>query len=200
MTAKQIPGSNSAPDGSTYITLTDGNGNLVTAGGGGGGLTVGTTTITSGTSGQFLYDNGGILGNQTLGTRTSNESISNPTGTTNTAAYVMCGIAQTFTPVTSGKVLVFLSGKANNATAADGIAIQMAYGTGTAPINGATATGTVATGLTINSTNSMFIPFTLVALVTGLTLGTAYWFDLQQEAFVGGTASLYGLSYVAVEV
>jgi hypothetical protein len=36
-------------------------------GGGSGGLTVGTTTITGGTSGNTLYDNGGILGEQPPG-------------------------------------------------------------------------------------------------------------------------------------
>lgn len=37
MTTKQIPGSLSAPDGSHYVTLTDGAGNLSPASGGGGG-------------------------------------------------------------------------------------------------------------------------------------------------------------------
>lgn len=65
MTAKQIPGNN-APDGSTYITLTDGNGNLVTPGGG-AGITVGTTVISGGTTNRLLYDNGGVIGEAIVG-------------------------------------------------------------------------------------------------------------------------------------
>lgn len=60
MATKQTPNSLTAPDGSMYITLTDGAGNLVTTGG--SGITVGTTTITSGTSGRILYDNSGVVG------------------------------------------------------------------------------------------------------------------------------------------
>lgn len=63
MTAKQNVGLH-APDGSLYITLTDGAGNLVTL----SEVTdvvVGTTTLTSGTNGRILYDNSGVLGEKT---------------------------------------------------------------------------------------------------------------------------------------
>lgn len=58
-------------------------GNVLSSSGGGGGsgnLTVGTTTITSGTSGRILYDNAGILG-ETLTTGTGNTVVfqSSPT-------------------------------------------------------------------------------------------------------------------------
>lgn len=51
MTAKQLPGL-FAPDGSQYITLTDGNGNLTST-----GMTIGSTTISGGGSGYVLYEN-----------------------------------------------------------------------------------------------------------------------------------------------
>lgn len=61
MTVKQILNSGSAPDGSLYVTLTDGAGNLVTAGGGSGGITIGTTTITGGADTQVLFNNAGVV-------------------------------------------------------------------------------------------------------------------------------------------
>ena len=45
---------------------TDGSGNTTWAVAGSGGLTVGTTTITSGTNGRILYDNSGVLGEATV--------------------------------------------------------------------------------------------------------------------------------------
>lgn len=62
MTAKQLTGS-FAPDGSQYVTLTDGAGNLVAAGGGTAANINTTTTVTptSGTQG-VLFNNAGVLG------------------------------------------------------------------------------------------------------------------------------------------
>lgn len=45
MALKQAPGCLQAPDGSYYVTLTDGAGNLVTAGGGGGSGTVTSVSV-----------------------------------------------------------------------------------------------------------------------------------------------------------
>lgn len=59
MTVKQINGLQ-APDGSYYVTLTDGAGNLATTGG--GGITSGTTVITSGTDKRVLFDDAGVVG------------------------------------------------------------------------------------------------------------------------------------------
>lgn len=88
MTAKQRTGVR-APDGSLYITLTDGAGTLVTAGGGGGSgsLTVGTSTITSGTTTRVLYDNAGVLGEYSVsGTGTTVPLTAGPTFTGTLAA------------------------------------------------------------------------------------------------------------------
>lgn len=78
MTAKQLPGVY-APDGSLYITLTDGAGTLATTG---GGLTIGTSTITSGTDGRVLYDNAGVLGEKTVTGTGSAVLATSPTLTT----------------------------------------------------------------------------------------------------------------------
>ena len=54
--------------GALVVVSTDGAGNFYTlvTGGGGGGLTVGTTTIGSGTSGRVEYNNGGTLGEYSI--------------------------------------------------------------------------------------------------------------------------------------
>jgi len=64
MALKQSPNCLQSPDGSYYVTLTDGAGNLVTAGGGtAANITAGTTTVTptSGTQG-VLFNNNGVVG------------------------------------------------------------------------------------------------------------------------------------------
>jgi hypothetical protein len=51
--------------GGGTTTFLNANGTYSTPAGGGGGITIGTTTITSGTSGRILYDNAGVVGEMT---------------------------------------------------------------------------------------------------------------------------------------
>ncbi|MGH6955662.1 MAG: hypothetical protein ACREEW_03235, partial [Caulobacteraceae bacterium] len=89
----------------------------------------------------------------------------------------------------------------------DGIALQIAYGTGTAPANGAAAAGTVAgatsgmrVATTVSSGAEVRQSWTPTAVVTGLTVGATYWFDVQQEATDGNfTASIFDASCSAFE-
>lgn len=60
MATKQILNSSTAPDGSQYVTLTDGAGNLVTTGGS-SGITIGTTSITGGATTQVLFNLAGVV-------------------------------------------------------------------------------------------------------------------------------------------
>lgn len=83
MTAKQLNGFQ-APDSSQYVTLTDGNGNLVTPGGGSSTITVGTTVISGGAAGQVVYDTGGTFGEST-GITASNTVLSLSSAVTLTA-------------------------------------------------------------------------------------------------------------------
>ena len=116
---------------------------------------------------------------------------SNPTATSS-ATLVMAGIGGTaaFTPAGTGRVMVEVTGQCWLATAATTCAVQAAYGTGGAPSNGAAATGTVcgtAYSMTPSSTGAgKALPFTASCILTGLTLATAYWVDLQ---FDTGNAS-----------
>src|SRR5438309_1082651 len=64
-----------------------------------------------------------------------------PTGTTDTTGKMM-GLAIAVTPLVTGRLKIFVSGSAANNTINDGAAVQIRYGTGTAPVNGAALTGT----------------------------------------------------------
>ncbi len=115
----------------------------------------------------------------------------------------MMGLAGTITPVGSGNVLIIISGTIINASGiADGAKVQIRYGTGTAPGNGSSLTGTIAGGLVqyISSTTAGKVPFSLNAVVSGLSLSVAVWIDVGLAAITGGTASIADVSISATEV
>ena len=105
------------------------------------------------------------------------------------------------TPTTTGRVLVLWSGdKVSNATA-QLHTMQMLYGTGTAPANNTAVTGTVFGGEVAwtSLTGQLTVPFALVGLITGLTLGTSYYFDIACKSGAG-TVALTNMSFVAIEI
>ena len=109
----------------------------------------------------------------------SQSSPANPSGTTNTTGLMM-GLAGAITPVYTGRVMITVCGDISNGTSADGAKVQIRYGTGAAPANAAALTGTTA-GALVNMTaaaNAQKCPFSLTAIVTGLTLATAIWIDV----------------------
>ena len=104
----------------------------------------------------------------------------------------MAGYGSTckLTSAYSTRVLVAFSGTMANNTTSDATAYSIRYGTGTAPTSGAAASGTQI-GPTYSSggganPNVGFVT-TDVGIITGLSPGTAYWFDLAINAVVGGT-------------
>lgn len=102
-----------------------------------------------------------------------------PTGTT--SASVMMGLGSTcvMTPLYSTRLYVVFNGNASVNNVGSWNAI-FKFGTGTAPVNGAATTGTTV-GATIQGTSAVAnfpIMLTLPAVITGLTAGTAYWFDI----------------------
>ena len=123
-----------------------------------------------------------------------------PAGTTSTTT-VMMGLAISFTPLYSGRVKIIIAGEASNNTAGDGFLIYAAYGTGAAPANGAAATGTTAgNGVKgASASANALLPFSIVAVVTGLTVGTPIWVDLWLAAVTGGTAYVSNLSVIVEE-
>jgi hypothetical protein len=110
-----------------------------------------------------------------------------------------------FTPGATGKVLVTVAGVFTTATGSVNMTIAGRYGTGTAPANGAADTGT-AFG---SSAAPSFHPpgtavngaFTVTGLITGLTVGTAYWLDLSvKTSNASDAASVSNLSVTVVEL
>jgi hypothetical protein len=136
---------------------------------------------------------------------TAQSSPANPTGTTDTAGKMM-GLAGSITPTQTGRMMIVVTGNLSNSTAAagDGAKTQIRYGTGSAPANAAALTGTTAGSLISmlleRATASDPFPFCVAAVVTGLTVGTAYWVDLSLAAITGGTAILTNLSISIVEI
>jgi len=127
---------------------------------------------------------------------------SNITGVTSTSAKMGgLGSSFAFTPAVTGKVILTVTGQLENVTAGDSAAVQIAYGTGTAPSEGDGATGTAVGAQTIGGPIvNTFLPFALIVAVSGLTVGTAYWADLQVAAVLGGTASFHNLTCTWQEV
>jgi hypothetical protein len=118
-----------------------------------------------------------------------------PTGTTS-ATGVMMGLGTTckITPVYSTRVhLAFFGNASQNAVST--FSIQNRFGTGTAPANGAAPTGTligaVASGT--SPTSGYQGSFATPVIISGLTPGTAYWFDLSLLTS-GGTSTINSVS------
>lgn len=121
----------------------------------------------------------------------ANFKPANPTGTVSTTD-VMAGFGATvtYTPGSSGKVLIVINGECNTATAVTFVNAGARFGTGTAPANGDAVTGTRfgtssvdyqprGSGIS-NQTSFGFND------ILSLTAGTTYWFDI---GFSTGNAS-----------
>jgi hypothetical protein len=137
---------------------------------------------------------------------TSQTNVSAPTAPASTSAYKMQGLAATITPTVSGTILITISGTITapaGTTVDNGIQYQISYGTGTPPTNAAALTGTQVGGIQSytsavapTAAADVHVPFSHSAVVTGLTVGTAYWLDEAAESIT--TASDMALSNVSV--
>jgi hypothetical protein len=149
-----------------------------------------------GTAGQILKKNTSTnydaLWANDLNIATLQTAVIAPAAITNTSGGLMAGLAGSITPVRSGKVFVTISGFGQNGTAGSGTDVTMRYGTGTAPVNGAALTGTSigARSIGVSSTALARVPFSVSAVITGLTLGTPIWLDLQHAAFTSGSSTI----------
>jgi hypothetical protein len=109
---------------------------------------------------------------------------SNPTALTSTS-YLMFGLGSTlkFTPTQSG-IIRFSIKYVPGGVGTTGLNnFKLAYGSGAAPANAAAATGTVVGGVdqggAIASVNATPAINQRNVIVTGLTPGVTYWFDIQ---------------------
>jgi hypothetical protein len=108
------------------------------------------------------------------------------TQTTSSATSVMAGFKGAITPTASGKVMFTIQTAALNNSSGGICEAQIAYGTSTAPNNGAAATGTlIGNNTATGAANGVYFEQTVVAYVTGLSVGTAYWFDAQISSSAG---------------
>ena len=126
-----------------------------------------------------------------------------PTGTSSAGTLVMLGLAGSITPSVTGRVLFMVSGNFASGTTNDGGAAQISYGTGGAPSNGGGLTGTQVGNLatmTADLAGSDKMPFSTQFMVSTLTVGTVYWFDLAFEALTGGTFSITTVTMTAMEM
>ena len=91
---------------------------------------------------------------------------------------------------------------ASNSTATGSARAQVAYGTGTAPVNGASPAGTVVGALmqATSITSNASVPISMSNIITGLTPGTAYWFDINLAYGGASTASLANVACEAKEL
>jgi hypothetical protein len=183
------------------------NGQVLTVSGGVPSYSTATYPSTAGSSGNAMRSNGTNFVSAAPGNSPSTPTA--PTSTTRTTGVKM-GLAGSITPTTSGKVLIVISGDIDNDTGADGAQVQIRTGTGTAPANGASLTGTTQGALVkiVNPNASgvgvTFTPgrqaFTVNAVVSGLTLNAANWIDISLAAITGGTARVRDVSISAIEL
>lgn len=127
------------------------------------------------------------------------------TAPNSTSVYQMMGLAGSIQPVTTGIVEITISGTVNapsGTTATIGSSFQISMGSGTAPGNNTTLTGTQY-GIPQSDMNAAtitaadyFRPFSISCIVSGLTIGTTYWIDLAAKAL--GTASDHSFSTVSI--
>lgn len=105
------------------------------------------------------------------------------TTTTAPGQHLGLGSSVTLTPQVTGRVRVSFTYDISNGTSGDSTFTNVRFGTGTAPVLGAAATGSQPDG----SPSHKLVGFTSGTftydgtqdyVITGLTLGTTYWFDL----------------------
>lgn len=117
----------------------------------------------------------------------------------------MAGLGTTckITPVNSTRVQITFYGQLSNNTASALAEAVTTYGTGTAPSNGAALTGTQVGSQVAGNANiaGWRTPFSIGGIITGLTVGTPYWFDLAVSTGTSGaTANVLGPTCTAQEV
>lgn len=135
--------------------------------------------------------------------RFSSNALLGGIGTVSTVV-VANGFGSTWklTPKTTGRVRLRCTFLIKNSGAGDGVLVEAIYGTGTAPVNG----GSIAGAIVANSQSIQYTSTTASALspantefeAAGLTIGTAYWFDLGYAAITAGTAFVYTV-FVVIE-
>jgi hypothetical protein len=192
-------------NGSTWVTLTGNNSGTQVWTENASGVPSWSTRVSNVTCGTGL-SGGAITASGTcalaLNSAIAQGAPGNLTGTAS-ATPTMQGIGATchITPVYSSRVNFSVLATGVNGTALNNAVVKLFFGTGTAPVNGAAVTGT-AIGNTRTATvaaNGGSQSTAVGGIATGLTPGTAYWFD-PSLASSTGTATLTGIDCSAFEI
>jgi hypothetical protein len=127
---------------------------------------------------------------------------------TSSSTGVMMGLAGTITPTAGGKVEMKVCGdittNTNNISAFVQLRVSSVAGQ-TAPSNGAALSGTTKSSLIKFSGNTvdtvLVSPFCVIGTVTGLTVGSAYWIDVElKSSSSGGNVAIADVDIVADEL
>lgn len=167
-----------------------------------------TYPATAGSAGNMLMSDGTNWISTDIAT--GQFTPADPTTTTNTTGVMMgLGTTATITTVRTTEVSVYISGDIDTTGGGNGSQVQIRFGTGTAPANGAALTGTTAGSLnkTINPNatglTTTFTPgrnsFSLNAIIT-VSLATATWIDISLANIGGGTSRVRDISISLHEI
>ena len=112
-------------------------------------------------------------------------ATSNPPGT-GSPTIVMMGLGLSYTPQVSTRAFFTVDGQIGNNTNNGQSVARLYYGPGVAPVNGVVPPLTsFPVGEPVRFTAAAagdYTPFSAAALLTGLTLGQAYWVDVGLQA------------------
>lgn len=163
------------------------------------GVTVGGTGLTSVTTGDLFYGSASnVISKLGIGSAgqflaiiggiptwcSANTYDATPTNPTANSGALMLGLAGAITPNRTGNLYVVITGMIKGSSTGLTYTCQIAYGTGTAPINGAASTGTLTgkpNGLTVAGITNLqneVVSFTCQGPISGAALSTALWIDL----------------------
>jgi hypothetical protein len=136
----------------------------------------------------------------------ANNTQCNPANAVGATTAALMGYACAFTPQVKTTARVTVTGNLINDTTGDGAIAQPFYGTGTAPSHGdaCVAGGHNAAGNGVEWLPGATVaggsgPFAMAQKVTGLTPGTAYWFDVCMTQAIGGTAAAQNVAIFVEE-
>ena len=130
--------------------------------------------------------------------QTANVIQAATTPDTTSTTYVMQGINLIVSSAKSSQAWVTVDGQLTNLNSNGQTNAVLCYGTGTPPTNGAAQTGTILTQpasfVSALGTGRATTPFSLSAVVTGITVGAPYWIDLAVSVSSGSHGNVTNIN------
>lgn len=167
---------------------------------------VGTIRIMDGTQANkrvLISDANGVCSFASTSNSVYSQPAANTYSTTAIFPAVMMGLKGSITPTKSGKIFIIITLDAINSSAANGVILSLAYGTGTAPNTNAAFIGTGAGGTAViqrMETANSLKPLTVQSITPTLTIGTIYWIDCVMSCYTGGTATFSNINMSLIEL